>query len=102
MSWLSSIPVIGGLFETVANRISPDKSKVLEAQSRINEAEVSGAPPSRLRLWRSFLGWVLALTLAWEVVARPVIMTYWPDATLPPSMIGEIRHILLAMLGLGI
>ncbi|MCL1939945.1 MAG: hypothetical protein FWG04_04725 [Desulfovibrionaceae bacterium] len=102
MSWLSSIPLIGGLFETVANRISPDKSKILEAQARINEAEVAGAPVSHLRLWRSFLGWVLALVLAWEVIGRPVVMTYWPETVLPPSMIGEIRHILLAMLGLGI
>lgn len=101
MSFLSNIPIIGNLFETVANRISPDKSKILEAQSRINEAEVSGAPQSRLRLWRSFLGWVLALVLAWEVIGRPIIMTYWPDTVLPPSMIAEVRHLILAMLGLG-
>lgn len=102
MSFLSSLPLVGGLFETIAKRIGPDKSGVLEAQARINEAEMAGAPPSRLRLWRSFLGWVLALVLAWEVAARPVILTYWPDTVLPPSMIGEIRHLLLAMLGLGI
>lgn len=102
MSWLSSIPIIGGIVESVAARVAPDKDKVLEAQSRINEAEVAGAPPSRLRLWRGFLGWVLALVLAWEVVGRPVVMTYWPDTVLPPSMIGEIKHLLLAMLGLGL
>jgi hypothetical protein len=102
MKLLSSLPLIGGLFETVANRISPDKSKVLEAQARIHEAEVAGAPVSMLRLWRSFLGWVLALVLAWDVVGRPVITTYWPDTVLPPSMIGEVRHLLLAMLGLGL
>lgn len=102
MHFLAGIPLIGDLFKTVADRISPDRSKVLEAQSRINEAEVAGAPVSRLRLWRSFLGWVLALVLAWEVAGRPVVLTYWPEALLPPSMIGEVRHLILAMLGLGI
>ena len=106
MSWLSSIPVIGNVFTTIADRISPDKSKVLEAQSRINEAEVEGAPPSKLRLWRSFLGWVLALTLAvtlvFEIIIRPIILTYWPDAKLPPLELDEIQHLLRAMLGLGI
>ena len=102
MSFLTSLPVIGSLFTTIADRISPDKSKVLEAQSRINEAEVGGAPSSRLRLWRSFLGWVLAVTLAFEIVVRPIILTYWPEVTLPPSVLTEIQHLLLAMLGLGI
>lgn len=102
MSWLTSVPLVGDLLGKITDKIAPDKGRVLESQSRINEAEVAGAPVSRLRLWRSFLGWVLALVLAWEVVGRPVIMTYWPGAMLPPSMIGEIRHLLLAMLGLGI
>lgn len=71
------------------------------AQSRINEAEVSGAPPSRLRLWRSFLGWALTLAFLWEVMVRPVILTYWPDTPLPPSVLKEITSLLLGMLGLG-
>lgn len=102
MSILSKLPVIGDLFKTIADRFAPEKGKVLEAQSRTNEAEIASAPASRLRLWRSFLGWVLALVFAWEVVGRPIIMTYWPDTVLPPSMIGEISHLLLGMLGLGI
>lgn len=87
--------VIGG-----AGRILPDRDRQNEAQSRINEAEVSGAPSSRLRLWRSFLGWVLSVAFLWELL-RPVILHYIPDADLPPSMIKEITTLLLGMLGLG-
>ncbi len=101
MSILSSIPVLGGLIEKIAGKFAADKDKVVEGQNRINEAEVSGAPASRLRLWRSFLGWVLALVFAWEVVGRTVITTYWPDVPLPPSMLSEVSHLLLGMLGLG-
>ena len=62
---------------------------------------MSGAPPSRLRLWRSFLGWALTLAFLWEVMVRPVILTYWPDTQLPPSVLEEITSLLLGMLGLG-
>ena len=96
----AGIPILGGLLEKIFDRILPDRSKINEAQSRINEAEVAGAGVSFLRLWRGFLGWTLALVFAWEVMARPVIMTYWPDTVLPPSMIKEILTLLLGMLGL--
>lgn len=101
MGFLSSIPILGDLIGKVADKIAPDKGKVIEGQNRINEAEVAGGPATRLRLWRSFLGWVLALVFAWEVVGRTIIVTYWPDVLLPPSMLKEVSHILLGMLGLG-
>ena len=101
MSFLSAIPVLGTLLDRTTNRLLPDRSKVAENQSAINQAELSGAPASRLRLWRSFLGWVLSLAFAWEVAVRPVISTYWPEVRLPPSVLGEVSRILLGMLGLG-
>ena len=101
MSILSGIPILGGLLDKAADRILPDKGASREAQARINEAEVSGAPASPLRLWRGFLGWVLAISFVWEVVARNIILTYWPNATLPPSVLKEISTLLLGMLGLG-
>ena len=97
MTMWSAIPVLGQILE----KILPDRAKVNEAQSRLNEAEISGAPVSRLRLWRSALGWILALAFAWEVALRPIIVTYWPEALLPPSALGEISKLLLALLGLG-
>ena len=71
------------------------------AQARLNEAEIGGAPVSRLRLWRSFLGWALSLALCWEIV-RVFIAHYVPDASLPPSMSTEIISLLSGMLGLGL
>lgn len=89
-----------GLGEKALDKVFPDRAASREAQARINEAEVSGAPASRLRLWRSFLGWVLSIAFLWELV-RPIVLHYWPGADLPPSMIKEIMSLLLGMLGLG-
>ena len=96
-SLIKSLFGIGG---KALDKIFPDRAASREAQARINEAEVSGAPASRLRLWRSFLGWVLSIAFLWELV-RPVVLHYWPGADLPPSMIKEITTLLLGMLGLG-
>lgn len=97
MALWSAIPILGSLLD----KILPDRAKNNEAQNRINEAELSGAPSSILRLWRSFLGWVLALTFAFEVVGRSVITTYWPGALLPPPMLEPVTKMLFSMLGWG-
>ena len=90
------LPLIG--------KILPDRSAVNQAQSRINEAEVAGAPPSMLRLWRSFLGWVLALLFTWEVLGRliivPVFFPQW-GKSLPPSSLDQVMSLLMYMLGVG-
>ena len=101
MSLLGGLPVLGTLLDRLFERALPDKSESRAAQARMNEREIENAPPSRLRLWRSFLGWALALAFVWEVMIRPVIMTYRPDAELPPSVLKEISTVLLGMLGLG-
>ena len=100
MALWSSLPILGTLLDKVAGLI-PDRSKAAENQARINEQELSNAPASRLRLWRSFLGWCLTLCFVWEVMIRPALLTYFPDWTLPPSMLAEISRLLLGMLGLG-
>ena len=100
MSMIAGIPLIGSLIGRVFDRLLPDRARINEAQARITEAEVSGGPASILRLWRGFVGWMLGLCLAWEIIARPVIVTYWPETLLPPSMIKEILTVLLGMLGL--
>lgn len=101
MSWLTSIPVLGDLIGKGLDKVFPDKAEARKQQSDINQEELKGAPSSRLRLWRSFLGWVLSLLFVWEVVIRMVIVTYWPDTKLPPSVLKEITSLLLGMLGLG-
>ena len=49
---------------------SRERQELLAAQIRLNERETENAPSSVLRLWRSFLGWVLALLFCWEVPVR--------------------------------
>ena len=101
MSLLSSLPILGKTFEKIAEKISPDKSASRAEQSALNRAELEGAPPSRLRLWRSFLGWALSLCFVWEAVLRPALLTYWPGLTLPPSTLEAVTALLMGMLGLG-
>lgn len=96
--WLETILGIGG---KALDKVFPDRAASREQQSRVNEAEVSGAPASRMRLWRSFLGWVLSLLFCWEIVGRTIVVTYWPDTKLPPSALKEVMSLLLGMLGLG-
>ena len=97
---MSPITAVAGLIGKAFDRMFPDRSKINEAQSRINEAEVAGAGPSILRHWRGFLGWVLSLVFAFEVIGRAIIVTYWPGVKLPPSMLREVLTLLLGMLGL--
>lgn len=89
---------------SLIGKILPDRSAVNQAQSRINEAEVAGAPPSMLRLWRSFLGWVLALLFTWEVLGRLIIVpAFFPQwgKSLPPSSLDQVMSLLMYMLGVG-
>lgn len=97
---MNPFTAVTDLVNTLLDRFLPDRSEQARAQSRINETEVSGAPASKLRLWRSFLGWVLSLVFVWEVVGRTVILTYWPETPVPPSMLKEVSTLLLAMLGI--
>jgi hypothetical protein len=99
---------MAGIVESVANlagkvieKISPDKAESRAQQAEINREELAGAGQSKLRLWRPFLGWSLSILMVWEIAGRTIILTYWPDTVLPPSMISEVKTILLGMLGLG-
>ena len=77
-----------------------DQAARAAAQARIGEAEIAGAPASLLRLWRSFLGWILVLCFAWEVIVRPLVSSWLPDKELPPSMLKEVTALLVGMLGM--
>ena len=101
--WALLGTIIGGL-TGAAGKMLPDRSKQNEAQSRINEAEINGAPARALRLWRSCLGWMLTLLFGWEVAGRliivPLLFPGWCEY-LPPSALNQIMTLLLGMLGLG-
>jgi hypothetical protein len=94
--------LLGKLLGLVENRFGT-REKQNEAQSRLNEAEVGGAPASLLRLWRSALGWTLTLLFGWEVAGRLLIIPlFFPEwgRSLPPPVLDQIMTLLLAMLGL--
>jgi len=86
-----------------ADRLLADRRRHSEAQGRINQQEVSNAPVSLLRLWRSFLGWALSLLFVWEVAGRlvliPLLAPQW-EARLPPPALEQIMTLLAGMLGL--
>lgn len=80
---------------------SRERQELLAAQIRLNERETENAPSSVLRLWRSFLGWVLALLFCWEVPVR-LLLLLAPDLLddLPPPALDQILGLLAGMLGL--
>ena len=74
MSVIGALPVVGKAVEKIMEKISPDRSASREAQAGLNRAELEGAPASRLRLWRSFLGWALSLCFVWEVAVQALLL----------------------------
>ena len=95
---------LAGELARASERVLSGRAGQNEAQGRINGIEIEGAPQSRLRLWRSFLGWVLALLFAWEVVGRLILIPLLLPAVetrLPPSALDQVLTVLLGMLGLG-
>ena len=101
---LNPLSFLADIFGKTADKIAPDKGKVLEAQARINEQEIasSGGGVPFLRSWRGGVGWILCLLLAWEVIGRPIMTCYFPDVPIPPSQIEYVGRILFGMMGLGI
>lgn len=95
--------ILGKVLAGLTDKILPDRAKEREAQQSLNEKEIEGAPASSLRLWRSFLGWVLAWLFVWEVAGRmiliPLLAPQWQQA-LPPAALDQIMTLLLGMLGL--
>lgn len=95
---------LAGELARASERVLTGRASQNEAQGRINGIEIEGAPQSRLRLWRSFLGWVLTLLFAWEVVGRLIVIPLLLpglEKRLPPSALDQILAVLLGMLGLG-
>ncbi len=95
--------LLGKALHSLVRRTATARSSNSTAQQRLNEHEISGAPASRLRLWRAFLGWVLSLLFVWEVAGRlvliPLLAPQW-EARLPPPALEQIMTLLAGMLGL--
>ena len=89
--WLTSLLGIGG---RVLDKILPDRAKFQEKNLEIN-AETERASGGRMTP-RKLMMYLLCL-----VVARPIIVTYWPETPLPQSMLKEVMLAVSSLFGLG-
>jgi len=107
MSILASITgllgtgVVGKVAGKIIDTVAPDKAEARRQQFELNKAEIEKAPQSKLFLWRPFVMWLFALLAAWEIIARPIIVTYWPNVSVPPSMLETVMEVLLGGMALG-
>lgn len=103
MSWVSAIPILGGLLDKALDRLLPDRKKVCEGQLELTKLELQEAPKSYLRLWRPFLFWIISLCVLYLLVLQPVMHFYFPDVPLPelPVPFSELLRLLLVGLGAG-
>ena len=81
------------------DKIFPDRAKLQEKNLEIN-AETERASGGRMTP-RKLMMYLLCVLFAWEAVARPILITYWPNLTLPPSMGKEIWLAVSALFGMG-
>jgi hypothetical protein len=103
------------LATAVINKIWPDKSAAEAAQlaaavaivqGQLDTNKVEAASPSPFTSgWRPAIGWVCALALACQYIARPLLMWYgtvsghqWPAL---PGIDDNLWQLMLGMLGLG-
>lgn len=96
VGWLTSLFGIGG---KVLDKILPDRAKFQEKNLEIN-AETERASGGRMTP-RKLMMYVCVFLFTWEVVARPIIVTYWPETPLPPSMIKEVMLAVSSLFGMG-
>ena len=112
---LTGIGSVADLASTVINKIWPDKSEqekqqlaaavmVIQGQLDINKAEAA-SPSAFTSGWRPGIGWVCALALFFQYIARPLLMWVglvsghsWPPL---PGIDDNLWQLLLGMLGLG-
>ncbi|WCB45267.1 hypothetical protein [Nitratidesulfovibrio vulgaris] len=116
MGWLDILT--GGLAGRVVDRVADmlpnrraerqQEHERLMGQQATNTAEVQssqGGVIGFVRSWRSVVGLLCGVALAWQVIVRPILVALFPSvgwfgyASEEMALIGRI---LLGMLGLGI
>ena len=96
VGWLTSLLGIGG---RVLDKILPDRAKFQEKNLEIN-AETERASGGRMTP-RKLMMYVCVFLFTCEVAARPIIVTYWPETPLPPSMLKDVMLAVSSLFGLG-
>jgi hypothetical protein len=72
---------------------------VITAQTEINKAEASNANVF-VSGWRPAIGWVCALALGYQYLARPLMIAFMPDLSFP-GLDDNLWQLMMGMLGLG-
>ena len=104
MGWVRALAPLASELGKALDRLLPDKKKLTEGQLELNKLELQEAPRSYLRLWRSFLFWVLSLCFLYVVIAQPLLTFYFPGLPLPvvsEELSDTIIRLLLVGLGAG-
>lgn len=82
-------------------KVLPDRSENNKAQHTLNAKEIEGAPPSKARNWRAYLGLSLTLLFVWEVgVIRIVVPLWFPEKQEQFMAVSQLDHIMTLLLGL--
>lgn len=115
MGWLDILT--GGIAGRVIDRVGDmlpnrrverqQEHERLMGQQATNTAEVQssqGGVIGFVRSWRSVVGLLCGVALAWQVIVRPILMAVFPSVAWPgyaADDIALIGRILIGMLGLG-
>ncbi len=107
---LTGVGAVADLATTVINKIWPDKSEqekaqiamavqVVQGQLDINKVEAAN-PSMFVAGWRPGVGWVCVAALAYQYIARPLLIGFGVSPNMP-GLDEALWQLLLGMLGLG-
>ena len=71
----------------------------MTAQTEINKAEASN-PSVFVSGWRPAIGWVCALAMGYQYLARPLMVAFMPALSVP-GLDDNLWQLMMGMLGLG-
>jgi len=71
----------------------------MTAQTEINKAEASN-PSVFVSGWRPAIGWVCALAMGYQYLARPLMVAFMPALAFP-GLDDNLWQLIMGMLGLG-
>jgi hypothetical protein len=71
----------------------------MTAQTEINKAEASN-PSVFVSGWRPAIGWVCALAMGYQYLARPLMVAFMPVLSFP-GLDDNLWQLMMGMLGLG-
>lgn len=87
------------LGDKLVDRMLPRRAKLQEQHLAIN-AEAERASSGKMTP-RKLFAYIVVLLFVWESIGRTIIVTYYPEVRLPPSLLDEILPMLSILFGLG-